>query len=119
MEVTVDAVKAFLIRTLGFAIALTWVVELAALMAAANEIALDVVVEERFDTVAVSDVDTGAPIEMPLITKSLADKVNGAEVTPARLEVEYCAELAEKLPIEKPALAMFPLGVLPKLIELP
>jgi len=46
IEETADGVKAFPISTLGFAVALTFVDGLAALMAAAKEMALDAVVEE-------------------------------------------------------------------------
>jgi len=85
MEATAEGVKAFPIKTLGFAVALTLVDALDALMAAAKEMALD----EALLLLAVSEVETGAPIAVPLITRSLAVNVNGAELEPARFEVEY------------------------------
>ena len=109
MVETAAAVNPVPVTTLELTLALTPVVVVWRLMAAARAMPLVAFVDDVAVVLdAVSSVARVAPMEYPLRVKSPADKAVGAVVSAPRFLVENCATLPEKVPKAKSALPKVP-----------
>ena len=109
MVETAAAVKPVPVTTLELTLALTPVVVVWRLMAAARAMPLVAFVDdEAVELDAVSSEARVAPMEYPLRVKSPADKAVGAVVSAPRFLVENCATLPVKVPKAKSALPKVP-----------